>query len=89
MLWMPRDHEASLWAEDQPGCGVFMPPVHEGPWLLMASTQIPSWFIHFTTFVLVMMIPWAIWISKQSVEMGIKQTFILERLVKIEKAQDK
>jgi hypothetical protein len=57
--------------------------------LMAAKTEVPHWFVQFTTFTIVLMIPWVVWISKQSVEMGVKQTYILDRLEKIEEAQDK
>jgi hypothetical protein len=53
------------------------------------TAHIPVWFIHLTTAIMVGLIPWVVWISKQSIEMGVKQTYILERLAKIEEAQEK
>ena len=53
------------------------------------STTIPSWFLHFATFIMVTLIPWAAWVTVQNIEMGVKQGYILERIQKIEKAQDR
>ena len=52
------------------------------------ATHIPTWFLHFATFIMVLILPWGAWVTVQNIEMGVKQGFILERLQKIEKAQE-
>jgi len=54
----------------------------------LQNYTIPNWFVHFATFIMVTLIPWAAWVTVQNIEMGVKQGFILDRLEKIEKAQD-